>query len=408
MDLTKKCIICVVLIIIAGIIAVNSCSSQAGGTKDSISAGPKGDPVKIGICMPSKGPLAARAAVQADGIRAAAQFARTVDGRPIEVVFKDSGSTVQDFRKVVEELVGKDRVSAVIACIHPETASAGQDFLKSGQIPLILTAPSSPGRKSEEDPNVVNIATTLEDQAFASARFASDTLRARRFGIILDVTDEMSVRLASLFSSNVVKNSGSIVDIAYLTKQEEPSDGLSRLLGKKPDALYIPYSPVITSGLITAVRGKDMKIPILVSNSQMEDEFLAFPGGPFDRVYLLTDFHEQAVQSTRGRNFIDFYHNTLNKKGFLSSGIAIGADAYFLAVDITINTRPADGQKPERRDIDWSASMLRIMGVRSSGAVRDQLSIGLVNKVFLHGPTFKYLGQVLVLDLKPAADVRTQ
>jgi len=408
MNLTKKCIICVVLVITVCFFffAIHSCRSQAESTKDTLVSAPKGEPVRIGVCMPSDGPFAALASSHADGIRAASRFAPEVQGSPIEVVFRDSGNSVQDFRRALGELTGADRVSVVITCIRPETVPELQDLLKAAKVPLILTEPSYPSRKIEEAPNIINLATTPEDQAFAGVRFTTDTLRARKVGMILDAGDKMSIRLASLFSSALVKNSGSIVDIAYLTNKADPEADLSRVLRKKPDAIYVPYSPSISAGLIAKVRSLDREVPILISNIQNEYELLASYGNSFEKVYLLTDFHEKAVQCARGRNFIDFYHNTLKRKEYLSSSIAMGADAYFLSVDLALHARPQDGRRVG--EIDWNASMIRIMGVRSSGALRNQMSVGMVDKVFLHEPTLKYVGQVAVSVLNPAADVRAQ
>jgi ABC-type branched-subunit amino acid transport system substrate-binding protein len=405
MNLTKRCIIRAVLVTAVCFFVIHSCSFQAENTKDSLDSTPKGEPVKIGVCMPSSGPLAVLASSHADGIRAAARFAPAVDGRPIAVIFRDYGDSVQEFRKTLEELIGRDRVSAVITCIRPEAVPELQDYLKSVKVPLILTKPFYPSRKIEEAPNIINLATTLEDQAFAGARFATETLRGRRIGIILDADDKMSVRLASLFSHNVVKSSGSIVDIAYLSKNADPAADLSRVVGKKPDALYIPYSSSVSADLVAKVRALDTEVPMLISNIQKEDKLLS-SRERFKRVYLLTDFHEEAVRCVRGRNFVDFYHQTLKRKGYLSSSIAMGADAYFLSVDLTMNAFPQDGGKAG--EIDWNTSMLRIIGVRSSGAVRDQMSVGLMDKIFLREPTLKYVGQVAVSGLKPAADVRAQ
>lgn len=402
MNLTKKCITCVVLVFIVCFFAIHSCRTQAENTRETMASLTKGEPVRIGVCMPSDGPLASLASSHADGIRAAAQFAPEVDGRRIEVVFRDSGNSVQSFRKALGELAGQDRVSAVIACIRPETVPELQDFLKTVKIPLILTEPSYPSRKIDEIPHIINLATTPEDQAFAGARFAADALRARKIGIVLDAEDKMNIRLASLFSHDLVRTGGSIVDIAYVSKTDPEAD-LSRVLGKKPDALYIPYSSSAFGGLLNKIRALDSEVPVLISNIQMEDELLSSSGDNLEKVYLLTDFHEQAVQCARGRNFIDFYHNRLKRKGYLSSGIAMGADAYFLSVDLTMNSNGC-----RAGGIDWNASMLRIVGVRSSGALRNQMSVGLVDKVFLHEPTLKYVGQIAVSGLKPAADIRVQ
>jgi ABC-type branched-subunit amino acid transport system substrate-binding protein len=407
MKLMRKCIVCVILFIFIIIAAVVSCSSQTGSISDTIPVQPKGSPIKIGVCMPSGGTLAALAARQEEGIRAAFQYANNAGGRPVELIFKDLGNSAQEFGKVVDDLTGKDKVSAIIACISPETASLGNDILKTRPIPLIITSPASIGKKTETDPKLINLSTTLEDQAIAGARFVN-TLGAQRLGVILDPGDPICVRLASLFSAHVVKNGGRIVDVAYLKKDEDPSRGLNHLVEEKPDAVYAPFSSSTTAAMITKMRAMNKQIPIVVSNVQLEETLLSEIRDPLEKVYILTDFHEQAVQSPRGRNFIEFYHKKLKKKEFVTFSIAMGADAYFLAVDMGLNDQKPDIQSMKTQDMLWNASMLGITGVTPSGSLRNHLSVCRVDEVFLHGTILKYVGQVEVSDLNAGTDVRAQ
>jgi branched-chain amino acid transport system substrate-binding protein len=402
MKLTRKLIACVALTLTMFIIVVVSCISQAGSTKDTLPLQPQGEPIKVGVCMPSGGPLATLALNQADGIRAAFKFAASAGGRPIDILFKDPGNSPQEFGKVVEELIETDKVSAVIACVSPETASGSHDILKARKVPLIITSPSASPRENEVDQNYISIFTKLEDQANACARFAISTLKARRMGIVLDVGDVSCVRLVSLFSSHIVKNGVRIVDVIYLKRDGDFSSALTRLMGEKPDAIYIPFSSSVPLPLIAKMKAMNSKVQIMVSNVQKEEDLLSEAGGSLESVYILTDFHEQTVRSSRGKNFIEFYHKKL-KKRYLSSSIAMGADAYFLAVDMVMN--PLDSKA---QGLSWDASILGITGATPTGALRTQLNVGRLNKVFLHGPTLEYFGQVVVSDLNPGTDVRTQ
>jgi hypothetical protein len=120
-----------------------------------------------------------------------------------------------------------------------------------------------------------------------------------------------------------------------------------------------------------------------------------------DGVYVLADFHEKAVSSFRGKNFIEFYHKEFRKK-FLSSSVAMGADAYFLAVDMAMNALDSKAQGT------WDASILGITGATPAGALRKQLYVVRIDKAFLHGPTLGYFGRVDVSELNPGTDVRIQ
>lgn len=407
MKRTSACI-CGFLLAVAFVSATAvSCSSPSGSTNDRAPV-QQGDPVKIGVYMPSSGPLAGLAKLQAEGVRAAVQMEGFTGTQPVKLVFHDQGDSPREFVKMLEGLKEPDQVSAIIACISAGTASAAADVLRERSIPLVVTSPRTAGSMPGGDEPLVRICTTLEDQALAAARFAASTFKARRFGMILAVDDATCVRLASLFSSDVVKQGGSIVDVAYVKKNQDPSSDLTHLVGEKPDAIYVPFSSATSLALIAKARTVEKEMPIIVSNVQPEEILLSGAGRSLEGVYVLTDFHEQAVTSSRGRRFIEFFHKNLKKRGYLGSSIATGADAYFLAVQMSPRTQNKGGQAGMVQGGQWNSPMLGIQGATPSGALRHQLCVGRIQKGFMRGATLKYIGQVGLPGLDPQVDVRAQ
>jgi branched-chain amino acid transport system substrate-binding protein len=396
------------LVLLAPVVAEISCNSQSGKISDAVSSKPQGDPIKIGVCMPSSGPLAELATLQADGVRAAFQMEGAAEGRPVELIFSDPGSSGQGFGSALEGLIGRDHVSAIIACIPAEVAVAHQGILKDRAVSFIVTSPVTFGWKSKGDEPFVRICTTLEDQAQASARFAANTLRARRLGVILDLEDATCVRLTSLFSANIVRQGGSIVDVAYVKKNEDPSPALIHLMGEKTDIVYVPFSSLTSVAMIIKARAIDKELPIIVSNVQPEEVFLSGAERSLAGVYVLTDFHEQAVISVLGKKFIEFYHKGMKKKAEIGPSIAMGADAYFLAINMILRGQHGGGQGYIPTGAQWNGSILGLSGVGPSGAVRSQLSVGFIKKGFLRDATLKFIGMVEVKGLDPGTDVRAQ
>lgn len=384
-----------------------SCSSPSGSTDDRVPV-QQGDPIKIGVCMPSSGPLAGLARLQTEGIRAAVQMEGLVGTRPVKLVFRDPGGSPQAFVETIQGLKGPDEVSAIIACVSAGTASVAADVLRESPLPLVVTSPCSAGSMTNGEEPMVRICATLEDQARAAASFAANTFKARRFGMILAVDDATCVRLASLFSSDVVKQGGSIVDVAYVKVNQDSSSDLTHLVGEKPDAIYVPFSSPASLALIAKARTVGREMPIIVSNVHPEEVLLSGAGRSLEGVYVLTDFHEKAVMSSRGRRLIDFFHGNLKKRGYLGSSIAAGADAYFLAIQMIQRAQNRGGANTTVQGAPWNSSMLGIVGATPAGAIRQQLCVGRIQKGFLQGATLKYIGQVGLPGLDPQVDVRAQ
>ena len=398
----------VLLVLVALVVADISCSSQSSNTSDAVPEPPLGDSIRIGVCMPTVGPLAGLAALQAEGIRTAFQMERAAKGRPVELVFSGPGYSDKEFSKLYETLPGRDHVSAVITCTSAEFVGSQLGTLKDRAIPLIVTSPSGTSWKTEEGAPIIRMCTTLEDQANAGARFAANTLRAHRLGVILDVEDATCVQLVSLFSANIVKQGGSIVDVAYVKKNEDPSPALTHLMGEKMDAIYVPFSASTSAAMIIKARAINKDKQIFVSNMQPVETFLSEAGRSLEGVYVLTDFHEQAAISSLGRKFVKFYHNNMKKQGEVGPSIAMGADAYFLAINLILGSQQRGGEGSTPQGERRNESILDLSGAGPFGALRSQLPVGRIKKRLMHGAILKYIGLVDVNGLDSRTDVGAQ
>lgn len=398
----------VFLVLVALVVADISCNSQSGNTSDAVPEPLRGDSIKIGVCMPTVGPLAGLAALQAEGIRAAFQMEGAAKGRPVELVFSGPGYSDKEFGKLYETLPGRDHVSAVITCTSAEVVASQLGVFKDSAIPLIVTSPSGTSWKTKESSSIVRTCTTLDDQANASARFVADTLHARKLGVILDVEDATCVQLVSLFSANIVRQGGSIMDVAYVKKNEDPSPALTHLMGEKPDAVYVPFSASTSTAMIIKARAINKDRPMIVSNVQPEEAVLSGAGRSLEGVYVLTDFHEQAVISSLGRKFVKFCHNNMKKQGEVGPSIAMGADAYFLAINLILGSQQRGGEGSTPQGVRRNESILDLSGAGPFGALRSQLPVGCIQKKFMHGANLKYIGLVDVKGLDSRTDVRAQ
>jgi hypothetical protein len=160
--------------------------------------------------------------------------------------------------------------------------------------------------------------------------------------------------------------------------------------------------------MIIKARAIDKELPIIVSNVHPEEVFLSGAERSLAGVYILTDFHEQAVISVLGKKFIEFYHKGMKKKAEIGPSIAMGADAYFLAIDMILRGQHGGGQGYMPMGAQWNGSILGLSGVGPSGAVRSQLSVGFIKKGFMRDAILKFIGMVEVKGLDPGTDVRAQ
>jgi len=365
-------------------------------------------PVRIGVCMSAAGQSADISRLQAEGIRMAWEMEKGRSSRAVELIFRDSGATPQAFSQALQQLIEEDKVSGIISNRSAEYVSKAAQVLKQGAVFLIMTSPARQDWKTEEWPSVVRICASLEDQAYACSRFMMDVVHARRMGLVVDEKDEDSVRLASLFSAAVVKAGGRIEDVAYVRQTQDPTKDITHLMGKKPDAVYVPVSGSLARTVIMKIRSMDEGKPVVAGNSVGEETFLRDVEKSLEGVYIQTGFFEERVKSPLGKDFVSYFSRNAPKKAYLGSNIATGAESYFLMLNI-ISSRQKGAQKDMTPAASlWKPYLLDNTLNNPEGAVKNRLSFGQVKRHFFGGASLKYVATITVPRSDPVSNVRTQ
>lgn len=396
------------LVMLSLFLALISCSRGSQGNGGEIPVPPKGDAVKIGVVVPAQGPLAELALYQAEGLRLAHEMEKGRLGRTVQLVFKELPGSPQGFRTALQGLLAEERVAAVIACASDQDLTAAADILKATQVPLIVTSPVTQDWKRKETTPALRIYPAMEDQAAACARYVADVLKAHRIVLVVDVEDPAIVRLASLFSSWVVKTPTRIVEIAYVKKGEDASATVERLMEKKPDAVYVPFSGKLARSVCEQVRLRDPLKPIVLSNCEPAETFLEGAGKSLEGVRVQSSYMEEAVTSPRGKEFIEYFRKQKGSRVNLGSGAAAGAEAYFLTLDMAARSLSAKPAPTASAAASWKGSLLAITGATPKGSLQRALLFGRITKGFLGTARVQYESSVAVSRSDPVADVRAQ
>ncbi len=386
-----------------------SCCRSIQAKNNEVPGSQQAAPVKIGVCMPVAGPLAEVARVQSEGIRMAHDMETGKPGIQVELVFKDSGASSMGLSQALQKLLVDDKVSGIISGVPADVIAKAGGVMKQRPVPIIATIATTAIRldwKTKEGPPVIRICASLEDQANACARFMKDVIHARRVGLIINDRDESCVRLASLFSAEVVKAGGRIEDIAYIKEGEDPSSAITHLMGRKPDAVYIPLSGANTKETLKKIRSIDALKPVLVGSIPNEDSFFTEVDKYLEGVYVQSNYIQEKVTSAKGKEFIEYYSKHARKGAYLGSNIATGVDAYYLMLNMISMQQKAKTHEVIVAPSSWKPLLLGINIMTTTGDAQTQLSFGQIKRKFFGGATLKYVASIVVSRSDPVANVR--
>lgn len=173
---------------------------------------------------------------------AAAQIneAGGINGRKIDVVIEDDLGSPERAATVVNKLVHQDKVIALIAGGASGDSLAAGPNAQAAKVPMI--SPSSTNPAVTQIGDYIFRACFIDAfQGEVMARFAVNTLKAKKAAIMLDYNSPYSRGLTDFFELSFTKLGGIVVSKESYTQGDTDFKGqLSAIKAAGPDVIYLP------------------------------------------------------------------------------------------------------------------------------------------------------------------------
>jgi len=363
---------------------------------------PDKTPIKIGVCLPGGGISNEYGRRRWDGIRMAHELRPAVNNTMISLMIKEvdesmGESGIADLMKN-EGLCGFIYLSGFSQGQEPELFTRYDD-------PMISVMTAKGCMPKNTDMQFLRIGSTLQEQARSAALFATRSLGAGRAAIVLDQNRNSCVRLASLFSSELIMLGGTIVTIAYAGNDEDGLDSVVKsIMDRRPDVIYIPYSEDTSLDVIARLKEKDVSADIIMTGVLFEWQVLKKGGKSLDEVYLITDFHPDAAESVWGPALMKKYEDNHKELGDLETGAALSADAYFLLVGLLDAAESEDSIDAVLR----KESISGIIGGDSLDRLTKYMHVSQVKKGIIRGARLLYRESINPWESDLKTDIGTE
>jgi branched-chain amino acid transport system substrate-binding protein len=215
---------------------LSSSCSGAGGRGDRAT-------IRIGYYGDLSGPTFNFGASARNGVLMAADEinqAGGIEGRKIDVLIEDDQGKAALAAASITKLVQEGKVIAVIGGGTSNNSRAAAPEAQAAKVPLI--APSA------TDPQVTQVGDYIFRTCFVDAfqgevmaRFAANTLKAKKAGILLDFNSSYSRGLSDYFELSFSRLGGQVVSKQLYTAGDRDYRGqLNALREVAPDVIFIP------------------------------------------------------------------------------------------------------------------------------------------------------------------------
>ena len=241
---------------------------------------------------------------------------------------------------------------------------AGGPIAEKAKVPVVSPTATNP-LVTQDKKYIFRVCFIDPVQGDIAAKYAIQTLKAKKAALIVDKSQDYCVGLAKFFKDAFLKLGGQIVAETFcVTEDKDFSAQLSTIKPSNPDVIYAPnyYSPV---ALFTKqARELGVKAPVLAGDGAQADELIQIGGKEVEGVAFTGHFHKKASTSPLGKEWISRFENKF--KAEPNAFHALAADAYFVLMDAISRAKSTKGE----------AVRAALAGTKNFEAISGKLSIG--------------------------------
>jgi len=292
------------------------------------------DTVKIGVYLPLTGQMAFGGQLELEGVQMAYKEMPTILGKKVELFVVDNKSDKVEAANAVKRLIEKEKVVAIIGTYGSSLAMAGGEVAEKAKVPMVGTSCTNPlvtqGKKFS-----FRVCFIDPFQGAGAATYAYKDLKLKTAALLVDISNDYSVGLASFFTKSFTKLGGQIVaNLKYQAGDQDFTAQLTEITSKKPDVLFIPSYFAEGAIIMKQVKELGAKFQVMGGDA-MDNPQIVEIGGAAVEGFVHTTFPYDPSMKNMSPMAKKFTENW--KKAFPSKepnvNAALGYDTYLLVLD---------------------------------------------------------------------------
>lgn len=305
------------------------------------------DPIKIGEYASLTGKEASLGQASHNGTLLAVEqinAAGGVLGRKLELISEDTQSKAGESGTAVRKLISRDKVVAILGEVVSSRSIEAAPVCQAMKVPMISPASTAPEVTAVGD-YIFRACFIDPFQGPVMAKFARETLKVKRVGLILTNSSAYSVGLAKYFKESFVAGGGVIaVEKNYSDGDKDFKAQLTAIKAAKVDAIFNPGYYAEGALIVRQARDLGITVPIFGGDSWEAEELIRLGGKAVEGAYLCSHYSFEDP-SPRVREFVAAYKKRFGSGAAPDSNASLGYDSVLLLVDAIKRAGSADRTK---------------------------------------------------------------
>jgi branched-chain amino acid transport system substrate-binding protein len=303
----KKIVFRIVSILLIGLVIAGCRKGNDNTIKIGLIAELTGDMPAVGASCKNSALMAVKEINDAGGIDIAGKKYK------VELYIEDSASKPDQAASSAQKLITQQGVVAIVGPNSSSNAIPASEIAESSKV--VLMTPWSTNPKTTLDAKtglpkkfVFRAAFIDPFQGRVLAKFAIDTMKARKAAVLYDVASDYNKGIAEFFKKTFEENGGKVVAFeSYTTNDKDFSAQLTNIKNASPDVIFLPnyYNEVPLQ--VQQAHRLGIGTPFLGSDSWGSQELVKLCGKDCEGYYFSTHYSAESA-APAAKKFIQSYN----------------------------------------------------------------------------------------------------
>lgn len=332
-----------IALLVACMTALCGCTTWDNFKSAFIDKQDKDTTILIGVLEPVTGADSKAAEDEIRGIQLANKVHPNVNGKLISLMFSDDKSDIDAAETAAKTLVDK-KPMVILGSYGNVYSLAASPYIKEAKIPAIAITNTNP-LVTVNNPYYYRVCYVTSNQGDLLARYILESENENVAGVLLPVDNDVALAEATAFTDRMKAETGDDDSVAYyeqyVTGQKDFSDVLAKLAETKVDKVILPGDYTDAANIINQATEMGLNVTFLGDSDWGTEEFHSLlsnnvHSGSLAFVQFFSadnsGIEGEAVTKER-RSFLKAYAEEYGAGSEPSEAMALGYDAYFVAVD---------------------------------------------------------------------------
>ncbi|MEY4940683.1 MAG: hypothetical protein RIQ93_2418 [Verrucomicrobiota bacterium] len=253
-------------------------------------------------------------------------------GQRLELITEDTQSKPGESGTATRKLISRDKVVAVLGEVASSRSLEGAPVCQAARVPMVTPASTNPA-VTEVGEYIFRVCFIDPFQGPVLAKFALQTLKAKRIAILSSTSSAYSVGLAKFFKAAAVAGGATIVaEPKYSEGDKDFRAQLTAIRAANPDAIFQPG--YYNEGALICIQARDLglTIPIFGGDAWEAESLMELGGKAVEGAYLCSHYSPEDP-SPRVQQFVAAYKKRFGGNYAPDSNASLGYDSALLLAD---------------------------------------------------------------------------